>query len=76
MTYIHKIQKHFQNVMLVGMAGEISENKCVDRLRHYGIKGVKAKINVHTNQILDSTPAASSGIVNLVHIYNLTIASS
>ena len=43
---IHKIQKHFQNVMLVGMASEISKNytyKCVDRSRHNGIKGAKAK---------------------------------
>ena len=44
--YIYKIQKHFQNVMLVGMASEISKNytyKCVDRSRHNGIKGAKAK---------------------------------
>ena len=43
---IYKIQKHFQNVMLVGMASEISKNytyKCVDRSRHNGIKGAKAK---------------------------------
>ena len=41
-----KIQKHFQNVMLVGMASKISKNytyKCVDRSRHNGIKGAKAK---------------------------------
>ena len=45
-SIIHKIQKHFQNVMLVGMASEISKNctyKCVDCLRHNGIKGAKAK---------------------------------
>ena len=44
--YIYKIQKHFQNVMLVGMARENSKNhtyKCVDRSRHNGIKGAKAK---------------------------------
>ena len=44
--YINKIQKHFQNVMLVGMASETSKNytyKCVDRSRHNGIKGAKAK---------------------------------
>ena len=44
--------------MLVGMASEISKNytyKCVDRSRHNGIKGAKAKINVHTNQILAHT---------------------
>ena len=44
--YIYKIQKHFQNVMLVGMASEISKNytyKFVDRSRHNGIKGAKAK---------------------------------
>ena len=38
---IDKIQKHFQNVMLVGMASEISKNytyKCVDRSRHNGAK--------------------------------------
>ena len=38
--------KTFQNVMLVGMASEISKNytyKCVDRSRHNGIKGAKAK---------------------------------
>ena len=42
----YKIQKHFQTVMLVGMASEISKNytyKCVDRSRHNGIKGAKAK---------------------------------
>ena len=42
----YKIQKHFQNVMLVGMASKISKNytyKCVDRSRHNGIKGAKAK---------------------------------
>ena len=42
----NKIQKHFQNVMLVGMASKISKNytyKCVDRSRHNGIKGAKAK---------------------------------
>ena len=40
-----KIQKHFQNVMLIGMASEISKNytyKCVDCSRHNGIKA-KAK---------------------------------
>ena len=45
-SIVHKIQKHFQNVMLVGMASEISKNytyKCVDRSRHNGIKGAKAK---------------------------------
>ena len=45
-TIYYKIQKHFQNVMLVGMASEISKNytyKCVDRSRHNGIKGAKAK---------------------------------
>ena len=53
---IYKIQKHFQNVMFVGMASENSKNytyKCVDRSRHNGIKGAKA--NVHTNQILGHT---------------------
>ena len=43
---IYKIQKHFQNVMLEGMASKISKNytyKCVDRSRHNGIKGAKAK---------------------------------
>ena len=43
---IYKIQKYFQNVMLVGMARETSKNyayKCVDRSRHNGIKGAKAK---------------------------------
>ena len=42
----YKIQKHFQNVMLVGMASKISKNyryKCVDRSRQNGIKGAKAK---------------------------------
>ena len=44
--FLYKIQKHFQNVKLVGMASEISKNytyKCVDRSRHNGIKGAKAK---------------------------------
>ena len=43
---LDKIQKHFQNVMLVGMASKISKNytyKFVDRSRHNGIKGTKAK---------------------------------
>ena len=34
-------QKHFQNVMLVGMASEISKiytHKCVDRLKTHRIK--------------------------------------
>ena len=42
-THTYKIQKHFQNVML---ASETSKNytyKCVDRSRHNGIKGAKAK---------------------------------
>ena len=37
-----KIQKHFQNVMLVGMTSQISKNytyKCIDCSRHNGIKG-------------------------------------
>ena len=44
--YIIQDTKHFQNVLLVGMASEISKNytyKCVDRSRHNGIKGAKAK---------------------------------
>ena len=44
--YKYEIQKHFQTVMLVGMASEISKKytyKCVDRSRHNGIKGAKAK---------------------------------
>ena len=39
-------KKHFQNVMLVGMASKISKNytyKCVDRSRHNGIKGAMTK---------------------------------
>ena len=55
-NYLNKIQKHFQNVMLVGMASENSKNytyKCVDRSRHNGIKG--ARLNLHTNQILAHT---------------------
>ena len=38
--------KTFPNVMLVGMASEISKNytyKCVDRSKHNGIKGAKTK---------------------------------
>ena len=53
---VYKIQKHFQNVMLVGMASEISKNytyKCVDRSRHNGIR--VPRLNVHTNQILAHT---------------------
>ena len=45
-TKMYKIQKHFQNVVLVGMASKISKNytyECVDRSRHNGIKGAKAK---------------------------------
>ena len=41
-----RIQRHFQNVMLVGMATEISKKytyKCGDHSRHNGIKGAKAK---------------------------------
>ena len=43
---MNKIQKHFQNVMLVGMASENSKNytyKCVDRSKHNGIKGAMTK---------------------------------
>ena len=43
---VNEMQKHFQNVMLVGMASEISKKytyKCVDCSRHNGIKGAKAK---------------------------------
>ena len=39
-------QDTIQNVMLVGMASEISKNytyKCVDRSRHNGIKGAMTK---------------------------------
>ena len=39
-------QDTIQNVMLVGMASEISKNytyKCVDRSRHNGIKGATTK---------------------------------
>ena len=46
---MYKIQKHFQNVILVGMASENSKNytyKCVDRSRHNGIKGAKAKCSL------------------------------
>ena len=38
--------KHFQNIVLVGMASEITKNytyKCVDRSRHNGIKGAMTK---------------------------------
>ena len=45
-----KIQKHFQNVMLVGMASKNSKKyayKCVDRTRHNSIKGAKAKYVSH-----------------------------
>ena len=38
--------KHCQNVVLVEMASEISENytyKCVDRSRHNGIKSVMTR---------------------------------
>ena len=48
---IHKIQKHFQNVMLVGMASEISKKhtyKCVDRSVHHRIKGAKAVLLAYT----------------------------
>ena len=46
--------------MLVGMASEVSNNytnivKCVACSRHNGVKGGKAKINMHTNQILVQT---------------------
>ena len=46
---MNKIQKHFQNVMLVGMASENSKNytyKCVDRSRHNGIKGAMTKYRI------------------------------
>ena len=50
----YKIQKHFPNVMLVRMASEISKNytyKCVDRSRHNGIKGAKAKCALDTSTL-------------------------
>ena len=40
------ITRYRQNVRLVGMASENSKNytyKCVDRSRHNGIEGAKAK---------------------------------
>ena len=40
---MNKIQKHFQNVLLVGRASKNYTYKCVDRSRHNGIKGAKAK---------------------------------
>ena len=45
-SHVQSGYKILQNVMLVGMASEISKNytyKCVDRSRHNGIKGAKAK---------------------------------
>ena len=46
LNFFKQEKKHFQNVILVGMASEISKSytyKCVDRSRHNGIKGAKAK---------------------------------
>ena len=41
-----KVNEQDTNIMLVGMASEISKNyryKCVDRSRHNGIKGAMTK---------------------------------
>ena len=46
---INKMQKHFQNVMLVGMASKVSKKhtyKCVDCSVHNRIKGAMTKIIV------------------------------
>ena len=65
--------KHFQNIMLVGMASKISKNftyKCVDYSRHNEIRGAEA--NVHTNQILAHT--FSHGTLGNVFVsYSFTI---
>ena len=53
---VYKIQKHFQNIMLVGMASKINKNytyKCVDSSKHNGIR--VTKLNMHTNQIIAHT---------------------
>ena len=53
---INKIQKHLQNVMLLGMASEISKNytyKCVDC--QDTTESRVPRLNVHTNQILAHT---------------------
>ena len=50
---VYKIQKHFQNVMLVGMASKNYTYKCVDSSKHNGIRVLK--LNMHTNQILAHT---------------------
>ena len=47
---VHKTQKHFQNVMLVGMASEISKNYTQDTT-----ESRVPRLNVHTNQILAHT---------------------
>ena len=40
---MNKIQKHFQNVTLVGVASEISKTRCVDHSRHNRIKSAMTK---------------------------------
>ena len=54
---VHKIQKHFQNVMLVGMASEIMQQKLHTSvwIAQDTTESRVPRLNVHTNQILAHT---------------------
>ena len=54
--HIYKIQKHFQNVMLVGMASKISKTTHTSVwIAQDKTKSRVPRVNVHTNQILAHT---------------------
>ena len=54
----HKIEKHFQNVMLVGMASDVSKNytyKTSVWIAQDTTASRVPRLNMHTNQILAHT---------------------
>ena len=52
---MYKMQKHFQNVMLVEMASEISKTTHTSVLIAQATESRVPRLNVHTNQILAHT---------------------
>ena len=66
--FYNKIQKHFQNVLLVGMASEINTNytyKCVDRTI------LCCKNLSFTIQVVNA--GASSAVFRLMHVATLPL---
>ena len=52
---MYKMQKHFQNVMLVGIASEISKNYTSVWIAQDTTESRVPRLNVHINQILAHT---------------------